>query len=197
MSSGKSLQLLAMAHNFESNDIPYIILKPNVDTRDGVNIIHSRAMSEDKECVGVDNKTNIYRLIDETITVSNTLLMDRLKWVLVDEARFLTPKQVDELSGVADKLGVNVMCYGLRTDFQTNLFPGSKRLFEICDGVEEIKCSCKCGDKAIFNARIDGEGNIIIDGEQIELGGNDKYMAICRKCYNERTNKNFYTITEE
>ena len=111
----------------------------------------------------------------------------RLKeWVLIDESKFLTAEQVDQLAQVVDDYGVNVMCYGLRTDFQTHLFEGSRRLFELADTIDEIKSTCTCGRKTIVNARIDRNGDVILDGEQVEIGGDDKYMAMCRRCYRNR-----------
>ena len=108
------------------------------------------------------------------------------EWVLIDESQFLTAEQVDQLAQVVDDYGVNVMCYGLRTDFQTHLFEGSRRLFELADTIDEIKSTCTCGRKTIVNARIDRNGDVILDGEQVEIGGDDKYMAMCRRCYRNR-----------
>ena len=107
-------------------------------------------------------------------------------WILIDEAQFLTAAQVDQLSRVVDDYGSNVVCYGLRTDFQTHLFEGSRRLFEIADSIEEIKSTCSCGRKTIVNARIDKNGNIVTDGDQVEIGGNDKYVSLCRNCWRNR-----------
>lgn len=177
MNSGKSLQLLALAHSFQECRIPFVIFKSAIDTRDGSNVVHSRALG-DRECVTIDSHDNLYKLI------TNYIALDvDLSWILVDECQFLTPSQVDQLSMIADKYKINVMCYGLKTDFVTNLFPGSRRLLEICDKFEEIKTSCKCGKKAIFNARVDENGNIVTDGEQVEIGGNERYVPMCRECY--------------
>ena len=181
MNAGKSLHLLAKAHNFEERNIPFMLLKPNIDNRDGVNVIHSRALGS-KECLSVDIKTNILKFVEDEIINSRKYY----KWILVDESQFLTKEQVDQLSDVVDKLGINVICYGLRSDFRGELFEGSKRLFEIADSIEELKCSCECGNKALINARFDKNGNIIINGSQIEIGGNDKYISICRKCYKNK-----------
>lgn len=188
MGSGKSLLLLATAHNFEEHSIPFIILKSEIDDRDGDGIVHSRAI-EDRECVSISEDQNIYELICQYLDIS---FSERLKWILVDEAQFLTEKQVDELATIADVLGINIICYGLRTDFKTHLFPGSKRLFEIADSFEEIKSSCFCNSKTIFNARINKEGGIVTDGEQIEVGGDDRYVSLCRKCYFKKTGNPLY-----
>ena len=115
-----------------------------------------------------------------------------LKWILVDESQFLTEKQVEELAAVADNYGINVICYGLRTDFKTQLFPGSKRLFELADSIEEIKSSCYCNSKTSINARIDKNKKIVTDGEQIEVGGDDKYISLCRKCYFKKIGNKYY-----
>lgn len=191
MNSGKSLLLLATAHNFHERGIPFIILKSTIDTRDGVDVVHSRAVG-DRECLSVSPGDNIYNIIQSIEQLSVGYCYDNIKWILVDEAQFLTEKQVDELAAIADNFNINVICYGLRTDFKTKLFPGSKRLFEVADSLEEIKSSCSCNSKTIFNARIDKEGNVVTDGEQIEVGGNDRYVALCRKCYYQKTNHPLY-----
>jgi thymidine kinase len=191
MSSGKSLHLLAKAYNFQQQSIPFLIFKSSIDNRDGENIIHSRALG-DRECITISPKHNLYKLIGDYMANCFLIGDSDLRWILVDEAQFLTEKQVDELAAIADNFGINVICYGLRTDFKTKLFPGSKRLFEIADSFEEIKASCKCNHKTIFNARVDCNKNIITNGEQIEIGGDNRYTSICRKCYFEKTNHPLY-----
>ena len=110
-----------------------------------------------------------------------------LKWVIIDECQFLTEAQVNQLSDAVDFLNVDVMCFGLRTDFQSHLFEGSKRLFEIADDIEEIKASCECGErKTSINARFDDNGEIVTEGSQVEIGGNERYKAICRKCWKDK-----------
>lgn len=191
MGSGKSLLLLATAHNFEEHSIPFIILKSEIDTRDGDGIIHSRAI-EDRECVSISVNQDIYELISKYLEEDLLYGASGLKWILVDEAQFLSEKQVDELAALADVFGINIICYGLRTDFKTHLFPGSKRLFEIADSFEEIKSSCYCNNKTIFNARINKDKEIVTDGEQIEVGGDDKYVSLCRKCYYKKIENHLY-----
>ena len=109
-----------------------------------------------------------------------------VEWFLVDEAQFLTEAQVDQLSRVVDDFGCNVICYGLRTDFQTHLFEGSRRLFEIADTIDEIKSTCTCGHKTIVNARIDANGDFVSEGAQVEIGGDERYIAVCRKCWRNK-----------
>lgn len=196
MGSGKSLQLLATAHNFQEKKIPFIILKSEIDDRDGTDVIHSRALG-DRECVTVKKTTNLYKLISTMVNINNAMYKPQLKWVLVDESQFLTKEQVDQLAAVVDKFDISVMCYGLRTDFQTHLFEGSKRLFEIADSLVEIKSSCECDGKTIFNARVDKNGNIVTEGEQIEVGGDDRYVSMCRKCFYEKTKNPLYVRKEQ
>jgi thymidine kinase len=184
MGSGKSLQLLATAHNFQIHQIPFLILKSTIDTRDGENVIHSRALG-DRECVGITPENDIYAIIAEYLDIT-AYTGERIRWILVDEAQFLTESQVEQLAAICDNLGINVICYGLRTDFRSKLFPGSKRLFELADSFEEIKSSCFCGNKTIFNARMNGNKEIVVDGDQIDVGGDDKYVSLCRKCYFEK-----------
>ena len=191
MGSGKSLHLIATAHNFKVHSIPFIVLKSKIDDRDGEDVIHSRAIGN-IECVGISTDDNLFEMISKYLNADLFYGAKGLKWVLIDECQFLTEDQVDELAAVADNFGINILCYGLRTDFRTQLFPGSKRLFEIADSFEEIKSSCYCNSKTIFNARINNNGEIVTDGEQIEVGGDDRYVSLCRKCYFEKTGNLYY-----
>jgi thymidine kinase len=185
MASAKSLRLLTTAYNFEEKGVQIMVLKPALDTRDGEGVIRSRAGLE-RKCIMVDKDVNLYKAIKAYKNVLASQL-ETLKWVIIDECQFLTEEQVDQLSDAVDFLDVNVMCFGLRTDFQSHLFPGSKRLFELADDIEEIKSTCECGErKTSINARFDENGEIIIEGSQVEIGGNDKYRAICRKCWKDK-----------
>ena len=188
MASSKTLRLLSTAYNFEEKGVQIMVLKPSLDTRDGDNIIRSRAGLE-RKCVMVDKGIDLYNAVK---TYSNFLStqFEQLKWVIIDECQFLTEKQVDELSDVVDNLGINVMCYGLRTDFRSKLFQGSKRLFEIADTIEEIKSTCECGNrKTSINARFGENGEIITDGNQVMIGGDETYTALCRKCWKDKIRK--------
>lgn len=188
MNASKSASLLMKAHSFEENNIPFICMKPSIDNRDGVDIISSR-IGLKRECISIYQDDNIFDIVQEIVNEFQTLLKQIPKWILVDESQFLTKEQVDQLSGIVDSLNINVMCYGLRTDFRTRLFSGSKRLFELADDIEEIKLSCGCGRKAIINARVDDGNNIITDGEQVLIGGNERYITMCRRCYKELISK--------
>lgn len=181
MNAGKSAQLQMKAFGYEERNIPYIILKSSIDTRDGNAVIHSRPMG-DMKCIIIKPTENLYKRISREVASRG-----KLKYVLVDEAQFLKEKQVDQLSDVVDYLDINVICYGLKTDFKTKLFPGSKRLFEIADQVKEIESTCSCGEKNMFNARIDKNDRVVTTGAQVEVGGEDRYLTMCRKCYKEKT----------
>ncbi len=176
MGSSKTAQALITKFNYEERGMKVWIAKPSIDSRDGENIIQSR-IGLKTEAYVISEDENIYRTFQ--------MLRERYDVVIIDEAQFLTEEQVNQLGNIVIQLKVPVMCFGLKTDFQTKMFPGSKRLFEIAESISEIKTICKCGKKATVNARIDSFGNIITEGEQVELGGNDKYIAMCYKCYLE------------
>lgn len=181
MGSAKTALLLTTAYNFEERDVAYLCFKPVTDTREKRSVIRSRIGIE-RECKWIYDDTDLYEVVTRMHEEGGMVP----EWMLVDEAQFLTPIQVDQLAKVVDDYGCNVMCFGLRTDFQTHLFEGSRRLFEIADSIEEVKSTCSCGRKTIVNARIDSLGRIVTEGEQVEIGGNDKYMSLCRKCWNSR-----------
>ena len=191
------MHLLATAHNFHAHSIPFIIFKSEIDNRDGYNIIYSRAIEGKRECVSLSKEDNIFNIVSEYIGVNDYIGQHPLKWILVDEAQFLTAEQVDQLAALVDMFGISVICYGLRTDFQTHLFEGSKRLFEVADSFEEIKSSCDCNHKTIFNARVNAEGDFVTDGEQVEIGGDDRYVSVCRKCYYENIGNKYYIKDKE
>lgn len=181
MGSAKTALLLTTAYNFEERGIAYKCFKPVIDTRDKKNVIRSRIGIE-RECSWIYPDSNLYDMIRDIARNSGTLP----EWVLVDEAQFLSAVQVDDLARAVDDFGINVICYGLRTDFRTNLFEGSRRLFEIADTIDEVKSTCTCGRKTIVNARVNSRGEIITEGEVVEIGGNDKYVAVCRNCWRNK-----------
>ena len=181
MGSAKTALLLTNAYNFEERGIAYLCYKPVVDTREDKNVIRSRIGIE-RECRWIYPETDIYEEI-YNMNESGGMIPE---WILVDEAQFLSANQVEQLARIVDNFSCNIICYGLRTDFKTNLFEGSRRLFELADSIDEVKSTCSCGGKTIVNARIDGKGRIITEGEQVEIGGNERYMAVCRRCW---TNK--------
>ena len=178
MGSAKTAMLLTNAYNFEERGIPHLCYKPVTDTREEKSVIRSRIGIE-RDCKWIYSDSNLYEEMKRMHEEGGMLP----EWILVDEAQFLTPAQVDQLAKVVDDFGCNVICYGLRTDFQTHFFEGSRRLLEIADSIDEIKSTCSCGRKTIVNARINSKGEIITEGEQVEIGGNDKYISLCRKCW--------------
>ena len=181
MGSAKTALLLTTAYNFEERGMEYLCMKPIIDNRESENVIRSRIGIE-RRCLWIYPDSDLYELakniFEETLVVKD--------WILIDEAQFLTRQQVDQLARIVDDYGSNVVCYGLRTDFRTEMFEGSKRLFEIADTIDEIKSTCSCGRKTIVNARIDKDGMIVTDGNQVEIGGDDKYVALCRHCWHNR-----------
>lgn len=181
MGSAKTALLLTTAYNFEERGMAYLCFKPVTDTREARNVIRSRIGIE-RECKWIYQDTDLYEVISRMHREGGM----PPEWMLVDEAQFLTKLQVDQLAKIVDDYGCNVMCFGLRTDFRTQLFEGSRRLFEIADSIEEVKSTCSCGRKTIVNARIDSKGRVVTEGEQVEIGGNDKYVSLCRKCWNDR-----------
>lgn len=181
MGSAKTALLLTTAYNFEERGMGYMCFKPVTDTREKKNVIRSRIGIE-RACRWIYHDTDLFALI----AAMHDREDDIPGWLLIDEAQFLSKEQVDQLAMIVDTFGINVICYGLRTDFRTNLFEGSRRLFELADSIDEIKSTCSCGRKTIVNARIDSKGNIITEGEQVEIGGNDRYMAVCRTCWRNK-----------
>ena len=174
MGSSKTAQALITKYNYEENDMKVWLIKPSADTRDGVQILRSRiGLAAAVEVMTPD--MNIYDRFRET-------QMGKCNAVICDECQFLTEEQIDQLRAIVNDCNVPVMCFGLRTDFQTRLFPGSRRLMELADCIEEIKTMCDCGSKATVNARI-SDGYIVTEGAQVVLGGNDSYIAMCHRCY--------------
>ena len=174
MGSSKTAQALITKYNYEENDLNVWLIKPSADVRDGVNILRSRIGLE-AEVEIIPPSTDVYKLFTDT-------KKDSCDVIIVDECQFLTPKQIDELRYIVNDFNIPVMCFGLRTDFQTKLFPGSMRLMEVADAIQEIKTMCDCGSKATVNARI-SDGYIVTEGAQVVLGGNDCYIAMCHRCY--------------
>ena len=175
MGSSKTAQALITKYNYEENDFKVWLIKPSADVRDGAATLRSR--------IGLEAQVEV---IPPEIDVLERFVREKegsCDVIIVDECQFLTEAQIDQLRAIVDEHNVPVMCFGLRTDFQTKLFPGSLRLMEVADTIQEIKTICDCGAKATVNARIDGEGHIVTQGAQVVLGGNDSYIAMCHKCY--------------
>jgi thymidine kinase len=172
MDSAKTMNLLAVAHNYRQQGKRVALLKPRIDERFGVEVIASRSGLEKPVDLLLENDTEL-----------DPRFFAELDCVLVDEAQFLSPKVIEQLRALTRTQNVPIICYGLRTDFRTRLFPGSKRLLELADSIEEVKVTCQyCNRKAIFNMRlVDGEP--VFEGEQIQLGGNESYVPVCHQCF--------------
>lgn len=175
MGSSKTAQALITKYNYEENDLSVWLLKPSADTRDGQTVLRSR--------IGLTAEVETVPPERDLAALFREQRLGKCNVIIVDECQFLTPAQIDQLRSIVDEYNIPVMCFGLRTDFQTKLFPGSLRLMEVADTIQEIKTICDCGAKATVNARIDSTGHIVTQGAQVVLGGNDSYIAMCHKCY--------------
>ena len=173
MGSSKSAQALITQFNYEELGMSVWLIKPSTDTRDGADVIRSR--------IGLERRAEV--ITPEQDIIEAYRAAGRHDVIIADEAQFFTPEQIDQLRTLVDEDDLPVLCFGLRTDFLTKLFPGSLRLFEVADNIEEIKTICDCGAKATVNARISGEGYIVTEGDQVLIGGNDAYIAMCHRCY--------------
>jgi len=174
MNAGKSTVLLQAAHNYEEQGMRTCLFTARVDRRAGEGRIASR--------IGIAKTAHVFDSHDNLFEKTEHLHKDgTLNCVLVDEAQFLTPAQVWQLASVADNLGIPVLCYGLRTDFQGKLFPGSETLLAIADQLREIRTICWCGAKAIMVLRLDENGKPVQEGAQVHIGGNDQYVSLCRR----------------
>ena len=174
MGSSKTAQALITKYNYEENDMRVWLMKPGTDTRDGENVVKSR--------IGLKSEAQVISPAMDVYEIYQAQYDGKVNAVIVDECQFLTMAQIDQLRAIVDDFNVPVMCFGLRTDFQTKLFPGSMRLMEVADTIQEIKTICDCGAKATVNARI-SDGYIVTEGAQVFLGGNDAYIAMCHRCY--------------
>ena len=182
MNAGKSTLLLQASYNYGERGMKTLLFTAKLDNRGKSGEISSR--------IGLAEKAHTFEEKDNLFATIKKIINENLiSCILIDEAQFLTPKQVWELSDVADKLNIPVMCFGLRTDFQGKLFPGSETLLSIADNLREIRTICECGKKAIMVVRQDENGNVIKEGQQIEIGGNDKYISLCRYHWKSQMNK--------
>ena len=176
MGSSKTAQALITKFNYEERGMDVWLLKPSIDSRDGETLLRSR--------IGLEATADVVRPEDDIRALYAA--RGRHDVVIVDECQFLTPEQIEQLRQLVDEETPPVLCFGLRTDLLTHLFPGSRRLFELADSITEIKTICECGSKATVNARIDGEGHVVTEGAQVFLGGNDSYVAMCHACWRKR-----------
>ncbi len=174
MGSSKTAQALITKYNYEENGLQVWLIKPSADTRDGAQILRSR--------IGLEAQVEVIAPGWDVYEMFRQNRLGKCHVIIVDECQFLESAQIDQLRAIVNDFGIPVLCFGLRTDFQTKLFPGSMRLMELADCIEEIKTMCDCGAKATVNARI-SDGYIVTEGAQVVLGGNDSYIAMCHRCY--------------
>lgn len=187
MGSSKTANALMVQYNYHEKGKGAWLIKPSVDTRDDLIDGQGIRVALVRSRIGLSAQADVIGENDSIITMLDTRRKKRdIAAIIVDEVQFLSENQVTELREIVDTYNLPVLCYGLRTDFQTKLFPGSKRLMEVADIIEQVKHVCKCGKAAQVNARLDEVGNVITEGMQIEIGGNEKYEAMCWKCYKEK-----------
>ncbi|WP_196257899.1 thymidine kinase [Pelagibacterium limicola] len=180
MNAGKSTILLQASHNYRERGMNTLLFTAALDDRAGLGVIASR--------IGVSTQARYFSPEDDLFTqIAEAHARETCSCVFFDEAQFLTPDQVWQLARVADRLGIPVMCYGLRTDFQGKLFPGSAELLAIADSLREIRTICHCGAKATMVVRLGADGAPLTEGDQIDIGGNDKYVSLCRRHWEEET----------
>ena len=179
MGSSKSAQALITQFNYEELGMTVWLIKPSIDTRDGADAVKSRS--------GLVATAQVITPGDDIIEAYRK--SGKHDVIIADEAQFFTPAQIDPLRQLVDDEDLPVLCFGLRTDFLTHFFPGSQRLMELADSLTEIKTVCACGRKATVNARIDENGRVTTHGDQVLLGGNDRYIAMCHKCWKDRIRK--------
>ncbi len=173
MGSSKTAQALITKFNYEERGMSVWLIKPAEDTRDSALEVSSR-IGLTADCTPIERGDSINALFEHHGATDV---------IIADECQFFTAKQIDELRGIVNDYNIPVLCFGLRTDFLTHLFEGSRRLFEVADSIAEIKTICRCGRKATVNARLSKDGRILTAGRQIELGGNERYVAMCHKCW--------------
>ena len=181
MNAGKSTVLLQSSYNYHERGMRTLLFMPALDTRAGYGRIQSR--------IGLASEAIALQAADNLLERVHLDHMEKpVSCVLIDEAQFLTPEQVAQVTDIADTLRIPVLCYGLRTDFQGRLFPGSAALLAVADNLIELKTICHCGRKATMNLRIGAEGKAVTVGAQVEIGGNDRYVAMCRRHFKEAFN---------
>lgn len=179
MNAGKSTSLLQSSYNYNERGMNTLLLSPVVDTRFGTSKIASR-IGLQAESVAFNKTADLYQLVRQALADNNNI-----KCILVDEAQFITKNQVQQLAHITDDFNIPVLAYGLRTDFMGEPFEGSQYLLALADQLIELKTICHCGRKATMNLRTDGQGRVLRQGEQVVIGGNESYVAVCRKHFRE------------
>ncbi len=183
MGSSKSAQALITKFNYEERGMKVWLIKPSLDNRDGEDIVRSR--------IGLSERATIIEKDEPILEKYDNLIASNgnIDVIIADECQFFTARQIDDLRIIVDEYDIPTLCFGLRTDFLTHLFEGSRKLFEVADSISEIKTICECGSKATVNARLDGNGNVVTEGSQVMIGGNESYVAMCHRCWRKQIKK--------
>lgn len=200
MGSSKTANALMTRFNYLEKNHSVWLIKPQTDTRDDyvdnsgniVTVVKSRIGLQAPAFVikNDDDISQMFKTARADIVYNDSIVKtSKIDVIICDECQFFSEEQIDQLKYIAENNDIPVICFGLRSDFRTKLFPGSKRLFEIADSISEVKSICECGKKAIVNARFDGNGNIVTDGAQVDIGGNEKYKSMCWSCWKKLINK--------
>ena len=180
MGSSKTAQALTTRFNYEERGMKVWLIKPSTDNRDGTDIVKSR-IGLYAPCSSIPQDMDIFAEFQNEHKDADV--------IIADECQFFTEEQIDQLRYIVDACDIPVLCFGLRTDFLSHLFTGSRRLFEVADSISEIKTICSCGSKATVNARLDANMNIVTEGDQVMIGGNETYIAMCHRCWREKIRK--------
>ena len=189
MASSKTANALMTRFSYEEKGNKVWLIKPDIDTRDDTVDETGTRVTLVKSRIGLSAVADVVKADENILQTFEKINKETpVDVVICDECQFLSAQQVDQLKRIAEYCDTPVLCFGLRSDFQTKLFDGSKRLFEIADSIAEIKSVCSCGKKAIVNARLNEKGEVVVVGDQIELGGNDKYEGMCWGCWQKRIN---------
>lgn len=177
MGSSKTAQALTTKFNYEERGMKVWLIKPSTDNRDGTDVVKSRiGLSE--PCSSIPQSMDLFEVFKNEHGDADVIISD--------ECQFFSAEQIDSLRRIVNECNIPVLCFGLRTDFLCKLFPGSKRLFEVADSISEIKTICSCGAKATVNARLDAHMNVVTEGAQVMIGGNETYIAMCHRCWCEK-----------
>lgn len=200
MGSSKTANALMTRFNYLEKNHSVWLVKPKTDNRDDYVDENGNIVTTVKSRIGLSAPASVIKEDDDIAKlicdasadiVENGELVKtkKIDVVICDECQFLSEEQIDQLKYIAENMRIPVLCFGLRSDFRTKLFPGSKRLFEIADSISEVKSICECGKKAIVNARFDANGNLVTEGAQVDIGGNEKYKSMCWSCWQKLQNK--------
>lgn len=190
MASSKTANALMTRFNYEEKGNKVWLIKPDLDNRDDYTDENGNRVTVVKSRIGLSAVADVIRQDENLLERFEKLQKSTpVDVIICDECQFLTGAQVDQMKHIAEYCDTPVLCFGLRSDFQTKLFAGSQRLFEIADSITEIKSVCRCGKKAIVNARLNEKGQVIVEGEQVCIGGNDKYEGMCWGCWQDRIRK--------